>query len=171
MVTIKVWYSKLILVSCILLTTCAATPQQKPIKDVPANPVTSLQSKRELAKQVLKEVGVSERYNLYLANVTDMAIPPHVQSSQFREWLRGVLVQEAGWAKVESQYIARLEATYSEAELKELVDLAKQPIMKKLLQTEIQAYTDTAEKRRELLSQVWDDYNAGKLNIPPGIVK
>jgi len=72
----------------------------------------------------------------------------------------------AGWATIEDKYIARIEASFSESELKELLKLSKQPPIQKLLQNEIQLYTDVSEQRRKLMFRFWDDYNSGKI-LPP----
>jgi hypothetical protein len=81
------------------------------------------------------------------------------------------LARVAGWKYVESQYVARLESNFSEMELQELLDLAKRPLMKKLLRTEIQAYEETGEKRARLLWKAWDDYNSGKINVPSNLLR
>ncbi|UBF27905.1 DUF2059 domain-containing protein [Kovacikia minuta CCNUW1] len=153
-----------------MLTTCAATSQQKTSKEVSENPVTKIQSRRELAREVLRETGISQKYNLYLGNSVDLGLPFSTRNSKYREWLQAVLAREAGWAKIEDKYIARLEADFSESELKELLNLSRQPLMKRLLQNEMQAYVDSSEERRKLLSQVWDDYNSGKINPPPEVM-
>jgi hypothetical protein len=85
--------------------------------------------------------------------------------------MQSVLVREAGWAKIEDKYIARLETSFSESELKELLNLSERPLVKKLLQDEIQAYTDVSEERRKLLFKVWDDYNSGIINPPSELLK
>ncbi|MFB2978630.1 hypothetical protein [Microseira sp. BLCC-F43] len=84
-------------------------------------------------------------------------------------WMQSLLEREAGWKYVEAKYISQLEANFSETELKELLDLAKHPLMKKLLQSEIQAYTNTTGERRELLFKVWDGYNRGAFPLPPDV--
>ncbi|GET42563.1 No_hits_found [Microseira wollei NIES-4236] len=86
-------------------------------------------------------------------------------------WMQALLEQQAGWKYVESKYVAQLEANFSETELRELLNLAKQPSMKKLLQFEIEAYLNTVGERRELLFKVWDDYNSGVFNPPPEVLR
>jgi len=137
---------------------------------VRAEAVPAPQSKRELARKVLSEIGIPEKYNLYFGSSIELAFPNGGESnSKLRDWLQAVLVREAGWAKIENTYIARLEANFSEAELKELLQLSRQPLMKKLLQNELQAYADASPERRRLLSKFWDDYNSGNINPPSNL--
>jgi hypothetical protein len=67
--------------------------------------------------------------------------------------------------------LPRLEADFSETELQELLNLSKQPLMKKLLKAEVQAYSEVGKERRKLLFQIWDDYNSGKIEAPKDILK
>jgi hypothetical protein len=166
---IKILHSKLILISFILLTTCIANSQQSLSKKVNSETLSKTQSKRELAREVLTSTGIAEKYNLYLGNSIDMSLPS--AKPKFRKWMQEVLVREAGWTKIESKYIARLEKNFSESELKELLKLSKQPLAKKLLKDEIQAYTDVSEERQKLLFKVWDNYNSGIISPPAELLK
>jgi hypothetical protein len=147
--------SKVLLVSCLLLVGCTANPTK---------------SKQELAKELLAEIGIAQKYDMHFASIIDMAVAP-ASKPKFDAWLQGVLVQGAGWKHAEAKYIARLEADFSEAELQELLNLSKQPLMKKLLQSEVLAYGDVGKERRKLLFQVWDDYNSGKIEAPKDILR
>jgi hypothetical protein len=147
-----------LLVSCVFLVGCTATA-------IPTK------SKQELAREILTEIGVAQKYDMHFANVIDMVGNPDSSKPKFDAWLQGILVQKAGWRHAEAKYITRLEADFSEAELQELLNLSKQPLMKKLLQAEVQAYADVGNERRKLLFQVWDDYNSGKIEAPKDILK
>jgi hypothetical protein len=166
---IKVLYSKLTLVFLVLLTACVANSQQGLTTKVNSEILSKTQSKHELAKEVLTSAGIAEKYNLYLGNSLDMSLPS--TKPKFRQWMQGVLTREAGWTKIEDKYIARLEASFSESELKELLNLSKRPLAKKLLQNEIQAYADVSEERQKLLFKVWDNYNLGIINPPAELLK
>jgi hypothetical protein len=83
--------------------------------------------------------------------------------------VRELFAREAGWKYVRDEYEARLAADFSASELQELLKLSRQPVMKRLLQSEIRAYTDTNDKRHRLGFQVWDNYNRGKFKPPAGI--
>jgi hypothetical protein len=96
---------------------------------------------------------------------------PTSSKPKFRQWIQGVLAREAGWEKIENKYIARLESHFSESELRELLKLSKNPFMKKLLQDEIQAYSNVSEERQKLLFKVWDDYKSGFIKPPPELLK
>jgi hypothetical protein len=147
--------SSLLLVSCLFLVGCTATPNK---------------SKQELAREILAEIGIAQKYDMNFASVVDMAVGPS-SKPKFDTWLQGIIAQRAGWKHVEAKYIARLEADFSETELQELLNLSKQPLMKKLLQSEVQAYADVGKERRKLLFQMWDDYNSGKIETPKDILK
>ena len=138
-------------------------------QDVPAPITVTAKSKKQLARELLVELGIGKQYDLYFWNSVDLAYGTGTRT-KVSEWLQKTLAQVAGWRYVESQYVARLEANFSEMELKELMELAKRPLMKKLLRTEIQAYEETGTKRARLLFQAWDDYNSGKINMPPNLL-
>jgi arsenate reductase-like glutaredoxin family protein len=80
------------------------------------------------------------------------------------------MVRFVGWKYVESQYVNRFATNFSEEELQELLALAKKPLMKKLLRSQIQAYEDTGEKRAGLLWKFWQDYNEGNVGTPPNFL-
>ncbi len=78
-----------------------------------------------------------------------------------------MFVREIGWKHFKDAYVARLEADFSEDELKELLALSKRPVMKKLLQSEVKAYMDTSKQRFKMGFELWDNYNNGTINLPP----
>ena len=128
-----------------------------------------VKSKKQLAREILVELGIGKQYDLSFWNSVDLAYGTGTRT-KFSEWLQQMLAKAAGWKYVESQYVARLEADFSEMELMELLDLAKRPLMKKLLRSQIQAYEETGEKRARLIFKVWEDYNSGKINVPPNLL-
>ena len=134
----------------------------------PSSNTTAIKSKKQLAQEVSIELGIGEKYDLHLKSVVDMAIGAN-SKPQFRTWLHSTLTKFTGWKYVESEYGARLEANFSETELKELLELAKLPLMKKLLRAEIQAYADTSDKRLKLFQKFWEDYNSGLINEPKNL--
>jgi len=134
----------------------------------PSSNPTATKSKKQLAQEILVELGIGEKYDLHLKSVVDMAVGAN-SKPQFRKWLHDTLTKFTGWKYVESEYGARLEANFSETELKELLELAKLPVMKKLLRAEIQAYVDTSDKRFKLIQKFWDDYNSGLINEPKNL--
>jgi Uncharacterized protein conserved in bacteria (DUF2059) len=169
MFKLKLYLSGSLLVFCIFVTACVPNFQQEATSKVIAEKSNMSTAKRQLAKEVLAETGIAEEYDLHFNNITDITFPASMTNERFRNWLQGVLTQEAGWKHIEDQYITKLEANFSEAELTELLNLSKQPLMKKLLQTEIQAYSSTAKERRKLLDKVWNDYNSGNISVPPEV--
>jgi hypothetical protein len=150
-------------VSCVLFISCAANSQQ-----IAAPP---LQTKRELAKAVLAEAGIAQRYDLYLGNSIDMAMAsPAPSNLNLMAWLKSLVAKEAGWKFAEPTYVTQLEANFSAPELKELLALAKQPLMKKLLQVDFDAYVAAGGERRKQFFQVWDGYNSGQFNVPAEVL-
>ncbi|PZV16680.1 MAG: DUF2059 domain-containing protein [Leptolyngbya sp.] len=170
MFNLQAWCSKGLLGALIILAACTANSQPEPYQ--PSSVIRkTAQSKPELARAVLSEIGTAQHYDQYLGNIVDFAFAPATYKPKFHAWLQGVLAREAGWKHAESNYIARLEATFSEAELKELLTLSKQPLVKKLLQAEVQAYADAAPERRKRLDKVWNDYNSSRIPMPPEVMK
>jgi arsenate reductase-like glutaredoxin family protein len=166
MLKIKLWISTLLLVFFISVSGCAANSQQ-----APSATATTIQSHQELAKVVLSEVGIAAQYDLHLGNSIDLALnPAAARNAKFVAWLQAQVVQKAGWKYAEAKYVTQLQASFSEQELKQLLTLAKQPLMKKLLRAESQAYADATSERRRLLDKFWNDYNSGLLNPPPEVL-
>ncbi len=125
-------------------------------------------TKRQLIAAILQEMGIAKRYDLYLGNAIDLAVFPN-QSIQFIDWLNSVLVERAGWKTVALTYTRRLDDQFSEAELAELLTLAKNPTLQKLFQAELNNYKTTGRDRRQFLSRVWEDYNNGNIPLPDGL--
>jgi hypothetical protein len=155
-------------VFCILLIGCVSNAQQVSSEVIHSELATTAQSKQALVTAVLSEVGLPRRYNTYLGNSIDIAVSPETfKKDKFIAWMQALFVKEAGWSHVEAQYVDQLKANFSEAELKELLALAKRPLVKKLIQTELAAYSKTTEKRRRLLFELWNNYNTGEFTPPP----
>lgn len=162
--------SSFLLFGCMSLSPYTAIANSETSQDSPTSITVPLKSKKQLAREVLVELGIGKQYDLYFWNSVDISIV-NGSRTKFSAWLQKTLARVAGWKYVESQYVARLESNFSEMELQELLDLAKRPLMKKLLRAEIQAYEETGEKRARLLWQAWDDYNSGKINVPSNILR
>ncbi len=158
--------SSLILVTCMCLFAYPAIAYAE--QDVPAPIMVTAKSKKQLAREVLVELGVGKQYDLYLWNSVYMAVNREAKK-EFKIWLQQTMARLAGWKYVESQYVTSLTTNFSEEELQELLVLAKKPLMKKLLRSQIQAYEDTGDKRAGLLWLFWENYNDGKVDIPPNL--
>lgn len=171
MIRIKVWLFRLLLSACVFLAACALNSQPAPLTAGQSGVVAAAKAPQELAAQVLSEMGIADRYNQHFGNSVDIVLPPSANNSKLGDWLQKMIAREAGWKYAESKYTAALTANLSEAELKELLAIAQQPVMKKLMQTEAQAYIDSASVRRSRLQQVWDDYNSGKISVPPEVMR
>jgi hypothetical protein len=158
-------FSSLLLFVCMSLSAYPAIANAETSQDSPTPITVPLKSKKQLAREILVELGIGKQYDLYFWNSADIVYSSGTRS-KFSTWLQKNLAEVAGWKYVESRYVERLEANFSEIELQELLELAKRPLMKKLLRTEIQAFEETAEKRARLLYKAWDDYNSGRTRVP-----
>ncbi len=158
-------------VALILVVFCSFFPgaivysQQATIK-----PPQTTTVKGKLASEVLSTLGIDRRYDLYFDHALGLLLNPSVDA-KFQKWMGETLAREAGWNKTQAKYIDKLEADFSEAELKDLLKLSQQPVMKKLLRAEIQVYADTSKQRRQLLERVWYDYNEGRISPPANVLK
>jgi hypothetical protein len=74
MVRIKSSLLTLLLVFCFLLLGSIVNSQQ--ISEQVRSETTTFTSEPELAKTILSETGIAHRYNLYLGNAIDIAVPP-----------------------------------------------------------------------------------------------
>jgi hypothetical protein len=160
-----------ILVGCLSMMGCNASLTAAPDRTKPTPTTASSPPPRSLAQAVLDNSGLAQRYNLYLKNSVDISLAsPNTKRERFMAWLHQIIVQAAGWSTVQEPYLKALTAKFSPAELSELVAIAKQPVVQKLIQAESQIYNETADRRRKLLFQVWDDYNNGKFTPPPDVI-
>ncbi len=99
---------KFLLLFCIFITACVTNSQQKSAIEVRSEIVTTVKSNQELAREILLDIGIAERYDFYLGNSVDITIPASTKNSEFRAWLQGVLVREAGWKHIEDKYITQI---------------------------------------------------------------
>ena len=130
-------------------------------------PVSAELSKRELAKAVLLEIGVSNRFDAYLTRGADHVAGGDIRNPKLHKWLQDLWVEELGWMKVQEAYVSHFEAKFTEAELKELLELSKKPLMKKLLREELEAYRATFEQRNKTFATFWQRDNALVFSPPP----
>lgn len=169
MVKVKSFLFAIALMVSVLVVTGTAYAQPFFSEGTKAEHPTATNTNQELARAVLSEAGIAGRYDLYLGNAIDLAISPEMaENSQFIAWLNQLTVQEAGWKYAEAQYVDRLNSNFSKAELEALLELAKQPLMQKWKQFEVESYVGSVEARRRLLSQLWENYNNGLFTPPPG---
>lgn len=137
-------------------------------EDIQTEGKTLVNVSHDLAKEVLATIGIPQTYDLYLRNSIDIGITPEMAEDEaLMAWFDQLFVEEAGWSYVEAIYIAQLEANFSEAELRELVELVKNPLIQRLVKTEIEAYGASTEQRRKLFFQLWENYNSGQFSPPP----
>lgn len=156
----------LLIVCFTFFTAYAANSQTPSLAQYKSTISTRETSKYKLASDVLAEMGIAERYDLHFDHLMGTLIGNGKDSKLYARF-RKMFVEEIGWRHFKDAYIARLEADFSENELKELLNLSKQPALKKLLRSEVKAYADTSAQRFKLGFELWDNYNSGKINLPP----
>lgn len=157
----------LLLLFCLLVVSCVTHSQQASLGETHPDMVITAKAKEDLVMAVLSEAKTPNRYDLYLGNSIDIALPPETTSNvRFMNWIQALFAKEAGWSHIEDQYTTQLKEKFSEAELRELLNLVKQPLVKRLVQAEIEAYSASAKERRRLLSKLWDNYNRGMFKPP-----
>lgn len=160
----------LAVISGAIYTATPAIANTENSQQAPESVPTSVKSKKQLAKEVIAELGIARQYDLYFWNSVDIVQGAGTRN-KLSKWLQKLLARVAGWKYVEADYVSVLESNFSESELQELLELAKRPLMKKLLRSEIQAYEQTGNKRSQLLWKAWDDYNSGKIYVPNDLWK
>lgn len=171
MFKVKLQFSKfigLLLVFCFtFFTVDIANSQRLPFSEVQSKISDRETSKYKLASELLPEIGIAQRYDLHFDHLLGTLIG---QGDDFKLYarFRKMFAREIGWKHFKDAYAARLKADFSEEELKALLNLSKQPVVKKLLQSEFKAYMDTSKERFKMGFELWDKYNNGKINLPPG---
>jgi hypothetical protein len=123
-------------------------------------------SKDKLASELLPAIGIAKRYDLHFDHLLGTLIGKGDELKLYARF-RKMFAREIGWKHFKDAYAARLATDFSEDELKELLKLSKQPVMKKLLQSEVKAYLDTSKQRFKMGFELWDNYNNGKIILPP----
>jgi hypothetical protein len=155
----------LVIICFTFFTVNVANSQRLPSSESQSKTSTRETSKYKLASEVLPEIGIAKRYDLHFDHLMGTLLGERENSEYAR--FRKMFVREIGWKYFKDAHAARLAADFSVDELKELLKLAKQPVMKKLLQSEIKVYMDTSKQRFKIGSQLWNNYNDGKINLPP----
>ena len=170
MFNIKLRFSKflvLLLVICITsFTGYIANSQQLPLDENQSQTSARDTYKSDLASELLLEIGIAKRYDMHFDHLLGTIIGNGTDFELYARF-RGMFIREIGWEHFKDAYAARLEADFSEDELNELLNLSKQPVMKKLLQSEVNAYMDTSEQRFRMGFELWNNYNTGRVNLPP----
>lgn len=157
----------LMLVVCLtIFTVSVANARQLPLAATQSKISAKETAKSKLASELLAESGIAKRYDMHFDHLMGTLIVKDNESKLYAMF-RKMFVREIGWKHFKDAYAARLAADLSEDELKELLKLSKQPVMKKLLQSEVKAYTkDTSKQRFKIGFKLWDEYNNGKINLP-----
>ncbi len=169
MFKVKLKFSRflgLLLVICFtFFTVHAVNSQQLPLVEYQSKISASETSNHKLANEVLLEMGISQRYDTHFDHLMGTLIG---KGDDFKIYtrFRKMFVREIGWSHFKDDYAARLEADFSEDELKELLNLSKQPVMKKFLLSEGKAYMDTSKQRFKMGFELWENYNNGKVRLP-----
>lgn len=170
MFNIKLRFSKFLVLLLVVCITCftayIANSQQLPLNENQSETSGRETYKFELASELLREIGIAKRYDMHFDHLMGALIG---NSNDFELYarFREMFVREIGWEHFKDAYAERLEADFSEDELKELLNLSRQPVMKRLLQSEVNAYVDTSTQRFEMGFELWDNYNMGRISLPP----
>lgn len=128
-------------------------------------------SKRDLARAVLQELGVSARFDAYLTRGADQAAGGVIQNAKLHQWQQKLWVQELGWRTVEDAYIAHFETKFTDKELAELLALSKNPVVRKLLDEELNAFRSTFIARNKNFEVFWRKLNSLEFEPPEDVFK
>lgn len=169
MVKVKLQFSKflaLLMVICLTFFAVQVTKAQKAVLAEDQSQIAVKEtSKYQLASEVLSAIGIASRYDMHFDHLMGTLIGKGDDFKLYARF-RQMFVREIGWEHFKDAYAARLEADFSEDELKELLNLAKQPLMQKVLQSEVKAYMDTSQQRFKMGFELWNNYNDGKISLP-----
>ncbi|CAN1212514.1 DUF2059 domain-containing protein [Tumidithrix helvetica PCC 7403] len=172
MLKVKLQFSRflalLLAVCCTFVAVYAANSQQLPLDEAHSKTSAKETSKHKLASELLVEVGIAKRYDMHLDQMMGALVGSGVEL-KIHESFKKMFVREIGWKHFKDAYAARLEADFSEDELKELLNLSKQPVMKKLLQSEVKAYRDTSKQRLKKGFELWENYQNNNISLPPAL--
>ncbi|NJR31995.1 MAG: DUF2059 domain-containing protein [Chamaesiphon sp. CSU_1_12] len=170
MFKVKLQFSKFLalmpIVCFICFTVYVANSQQLPLDAAQSKIFAQETAQYKLASELLSESGIATRYDMHFDHSIGALIGKGDDFKLYARF-RKMFAREIGWKHFKDTYAARLAADFSEDELKELLKLSKQPVMKKLLQSEFKAYTDTSKQRFKIGFKLWDEYNSGKISLPP----
>jgi hypothetical protein len=156
----------LVVVSFTFFTVDVANSQRIPLGESQSKTSARETSKYKLASEILPEIGIAKRYDMHFDHMLGTLLSTGDDFKLYARF-RKMFVREIGWKYFKDAYAARLKADFSEDELKELLKLSKQPVMKKLLQSEAKVYMDTSKQRFKMGAEFWNNYNNGKIDLPP----
>ncbi|MDX2254394.1 MAG: DUF2059 domain-containing protein [Pseudanabaenaceae cyanobacterium bins.39] len=155
----------LLVVGLTIVTVGFANSQQFSLAQSPAKISPQNNAKYQLAARVIQDLGIPARYNMHFDHLMG-TLTGKGDDSQLYARFRKMFVREIGWQHFKDGYVARFAADFSEDELQELLNLSKQPLMKKLVQAEMKAYMDTSKQRFKMGFELWDNYSNGNINFP-----
>ncbi|HEY9828648.1 MAG TPA: DUF2059 domain-containing protein [Stenomitos sp.] len=169
MFKVKFRFSKLIglllVVFFSFFTVYVANSQQLSSTDIPSNVSPRQTIKNKLADDVLLESGIAQRYDMHFDHLIGTLIGKGDDLKLYQRF-RKMFTREIGWTHFKEAYAAKLASDFSEDELKELLSLSKQPLMQRLLKSEVNAYLDTSKKRYKMGYELWNNYNNEKISLP-----
>ncbi|PZU98037.1 MAG: DUF2059 domain-containing protein [Pseudanabaena sp.] len=170
MFKLKSQFSKLLallLIVCLtFFTVSVANSQQRPLNEAQSQISAKDATKYKLASELLSETGIDKRYDMHFDHLIGSLIGKGDDFNLYARFKK-MFQREIGWKHFQDAYAKRLETDFSEDELKELLSLFKQPLMKKLLQSEVTAYeVDTSKQRFKMGFELWNNYNDSKISLP-----
>ena len=169
MIKVKLPFSKLLVLLLVVCLTFFAVQVPNAQKAVLAEDQSQIAvketSKYQLASEVLSAIGIAQRYDMHFDHLMGSLIGKGDDFELYARF-RKMFIREIGWKHFEDAYVVRLTADFSEDELKELLKLANQPLMKKIFQSEVKAYGDTSRQRFGMGFVLWDNYNKGQIDLP-----
>ncbi|MCG9892447.1 MAG: DUF2059 domain-containing protein [Thermosynechococcaceae cyanobacterium MS004] len=154
-----------LIVCCTFLAVGVVNSQRLPFNKVQLISSTKETYKHKLASELLPEIGIAKRYDMHFDHLLGTLIGKGDDLKLYARF-RKMFIREIGWQQFKDAYAKRLETDFSEDELKELLNLSKQPLMQKLLQSEFNAYEDTSKQRFRIGFELWENYNNGKIDLP-----
>jgi hypothetical protein len=170
MFKVKLQFSKFLVLMLVVCLTCftvyIANARQLPLDAAQSKIFAKETSKSKLASELLSESGIATRYDMHFDHLMGTLIGKGDDVKLYARF-RKMFAREIGWKQFKDAYAARLAVDFSEDELNELLKLSKQPAIKKLLQSEFKAYTDTSKQRFKIGFELWDKYNSGNVSLPP----
>ncbi len=126
------------------------------------------EARLQLANEVIVKLKIPERHDYDVRSV-----PPSVTDAtaegRLQIWLGEVRVREMGWSKIKDAFIEAFAARYTEIELKELLVRLDDPLMAKVLSSELELKPETAKLRAKLFQDYWARYNSGEFSPPASV--
>jgi hypothetical protein len=121
--------------------------------------------KGPLVESLIEKLDLPRRYDESIASKAAQASGPQ-SDPKTSKWMHDLWIRELGWQKAKDSFIRHYAERFTESELRELLRLLDNPLVKRLLLSEADVLEATSQERAERFSKFWFRFNNLEF-VPP----